>query len=680
MLVPLSWLKEYVDIPWDVHELARRLINAGAKVEAVHTLEHDYSGVVVGRITGAEPHPEAEGLTVCRVDVGGRTVQSVTGATNARPGMLVPVALAGASLPGLGGPVRETPVRGVLSEAVLCSERELGISDDHSGLMELPGELSPGEGVASALGLDEATLEFEVYANRPDHLSVYGIAREAAALTGGLLRPPEAEVREAAQPVHEAAQVEVRDPDLCPRYIARVIRGVKIGPSPAWMARRLRAAGMRPINNVVDVTNYVMLELGQPLHAFDYHRLAGRRIVVRRAREGETLRTLDGVLRQLDPDMLLICDAERPVAIAGVMGGEDSEVTPETTDILLESASFHPVSIRRTAKRLGMRTEASHRFERGIDPHLAALAADRAAKLIAELAGGEVLQGRIDAAAELPRPRELTLRLQRVNGMLGTDLSPQEVEGILNRLGFETRREKDGASLQVVVPTFRRDVEGEADLIEEVARIYGYDRIPATIPKGSGTQGGLSRPLPAVEQVRTLLAERGLCESITYSFVSPKLFDRLRIPDGHPWRRAIRLANPLSEDQSLMRTSLVPSLVEAAALNARRQVNDVRLFELGKVYLPRELPLKELPEERWTVALALMGQAPAHVWGEPARPVDFFDRQRPRGDAPRRAGRGRGVCEGGAPRAPSRAHGPAAGPGRPRGLAGRAPSGGGGRV
>ena len=382
MLVSLRWLKSYVDIPWGAQELASRLTRVGAKVESVHTLDHEYDRIIVGRIVGVRSHPDADTLSICEVDLGDRTVQSVSGAPNVREGLLVPVALPGASLPGLQGKVAETEVRGVPSQVVLCSERELGLSDDHTGLMELPGDLVPGQEIADALGLDDATLEIEVYPNRPDHLSVYGIAREVAAITGAEVRPPETAITEVDERVEDAASVEVLDQDLCPRYIARVIRGVKIGPSPAWLQQRLRAAGMRPINNVVDITNFVMLELGQPLHAFDYKRVAGRRIVVRRARAGERITTLDGQVRELDPDMLLICDAERPVAIAGVMGGEDSEVRPETTDILLEAATFDPISIRKTSKRLGLRTEASYRFERDVDPYLAELAADRAARLI----------------------------------------------------------------------------------------------------------------------------------------------------------------------------------------------------------------------------------------------------------------------------------------------------------
>ncbi len=625
MLVSLRWLETYVEIPWDAHELAARLTQAGAKVEGVHTLEHDYAGVVVGKIAAVRQHPGADALKVCQVDLGDRTVQSVSGAPNVREGLLVPVALPGATLPGIPGQVAEVELRGVPSQAVLCSEKELGLSDDHSGLMELPEDLRPGTPIAAALGLDDAVLEIEVYPNRPDHLSVYGIAREVAALTGGSLRRPETEVDEADQAAEEVASVEVLDPDLCPRYIARVIRGVKIGPSPAWLQRYLRAAGMRPINNVVDITNFVMLELGQPLHAFDYDRLAGGKIVVRRARPGERITTLDGQERELDPEMLLICDAERPVAIAGVMGGEDSEVRPETTNILLEAAYFDPISVRRTSKRLGLRTEASYRFERDLDPHLAELAADRAARLMAELAGGQVLRGKVDVATSLPSPKRLKLRMKRVRGMLGLDLATSEAQRILRGLGFGVEVDPDGAALNVEVPTFRRDIEGEADLIEEVARIYGYDAIPATLPAGGSLRGGLAWPLPAVERVRSLLASQGLYESITYSFTSPKLLDRMRIPADHPWRKAIKLANPLSDEQSIMRRSLLPSLVESAALNVRRQVSDIRLFELGKVYVPHSLPLASLPDERWTLAIAMSGEAPTHVWGEPPRKVDFYD-------------------------------------------------------
>lgn len=625
MLVSLRWLQDYVDIPWETTELAARLTRSGAKVESVRSLDHDYSGIVVGKIVEKKPHPDSDTLAICQVDVGGRRVQSVSGAPNVREGLLVPVALPGATLPGLEGAVAEATVRGVASEAVLCSERELGISDDHSGVMELPEDLTPGQAVIDALALDDAVLEIEVYPNRPDHLSVYGIAREVAAIAGTELRPPQTEIDEVEERVESAAKVEVHDPDLCPRYVARVIRGVKIGPSPAWLQQRLRAAGMRPINNVVDVTNYVMLELGQPLHAFDYHRVAGHKIVVRRARPGERITTLDDQVRELDPDILLICDAERPVAIAGVMGGEDSEVRPDTTDILLESANFNPVSIRKTSKKLGLRTEASYRFERDVDPHLAELAADRAARLIQELAGGEVLRGRVDVAAELPPPREITLRVKRVCAMLGAQVSPAEIKRILRGLGFDVELEKDATVMTVRVPTFRRDIEGEADLIEEVARIYGYDEIEPTLPTGAGVQGGLSWPLPAVEKVQSLLASLGLYEAISYSFISPKVFDRLRLSADHPWRKAIQLANPLTEEHSVMRTSLLPGLMDAVALNVRRRVADVRLFEVGKVYVAETLPLESLPAEKWTLGIAMAGGAATNVWGAPSRPVDFYD-------------------------------------------------------
>jgi len=625
MLVPVRWLRDYVDFPWSPHELAERMTMSGSKVEAVRSPGLESADIRAGRIVSAERHPNSDHLWVCRVDIGGRIVQSVSGAPNTAPGLLVPVALPGTKLSGSMQAIRAGEVRGVLSEAVLCSEAELGVSDDHSGLMELSGDISPGDDLVRGLGLDDAVIEFEISPNRPDCLSVVGLAREVAALSGGALRLPPLDPPESEPHASELAKVRVEAPHRCRRYIARVIRGARIAPSPLWLQSRLRAAGMRPINNVVDVTNYVMLELGQPLHAFDLARLANAEIVVRMARPGETMTTLDGAQRSFCDDDLLICDAERPVAVAGVMGGLDSEVTLETRDILLESASFEPTGVRRTSRRLGLRTEASHRFEKDLDPHLAELAVDRAARLIAELAGGSVAKGRIDVHSGLPAPRTLRVRPQRVNRMLGTCLSPAEMKRILEALEFGVEIENDGEQLAVAVPTFRRDVEGEADIAEEVSRIYGFDRIEPTLPKGASAQGGLSLPLPAIERVRDVLVAQGFAESITFSFISPKGYDRLQLPADHPWRRSIELANPLSEEQSVMRTTLIPSLLGAASLNARRRQPDVRLFEVGKVYIAERLPLESLPDERWTLALVLSGAAPSLGWGESSRPADFYD-------------------------------------------------------
>lgn len=624
MFVSLRWLKEYVDISLGSRALAERLTMAGIKVEGVHEPQARPEGAVVGRIVDVRPHPDAETLRICSVDVGGRVLQAVTGAPNAAAGMLVAAALPGATLPGIEGTVREASLRGVRSECVLCSERELGVSDDHSGLMELPADLPLGADVAAALGFDDAVFEFEVYANRPDCLSVVGLAREVAAVTGGELRLPPAEVPEGGGEARSLASVAIEAPDLCSRYIARVIRNVRVGPSPSWMQERLRKAGMRPINNVVDITNYVMLELGQPLHAFDYDRLRGRKIVVRRAKDGETLETLDGVVRRLTPDELLICDGEGPVALAGIMGGSDSEVQESTRNILLEAATFAPANVRRSSRRLGLHTEASHRFEKGLDPRLAEWAADRAARLMAELAGGEVARGRVDVHFGLPPEREMEVRPDRINGLLGTELSPAEMKRILKGLGFQVDLGKGAATIRVRVPWFRRDVEGEADVAEEIARIHGYEQIEPTLPTGASVQGKLSWPLPVLERIRTRLVALGISESLTYSFISPKGYDRLRLPAEHPWRRSIPLMNPLSEAQSVMRTTFLPSLLEAVALNQRRHQPDVRLFEIGRVYWAERLPLAGLPDEVRTLGLVLTGRVPA-AWGDPARAIDFFD-------------------------------------------------------
>ncbi len=623
MLTSLRWLQEYVDISLPPEALAERLTMAGVKVEGVHRPEARPRGVVVGRILEVRPHPSKDGLSLCRVDVGERVLETVTGAPNATAGMLVPVALPGALLPGAAGQVREAELHGVRSECVLCSERELGVSNDHSGLMELPGDLAPGADVADALGFDDPVFEFEVYANRPDCLSVVGLAREVAAVTGGPLRLPASEVPEGKAEARSLASVAVEAPDLCPRYIARVIRNVRVGPSPSWMQERLRKAGVRPINNVVDITNYVMLELGQPLHAFDYDLLQQRRIVVRRAEDGETLETLDGVTRRLNSEDLLICDGEGPVALAGIMGGARTEVRESTRNILLEAATFAAANVRRTSRRLGLQTEASHRFEKGLDPRLAEWAADRAARLMAELAGGEVARGRIDVRTEIPPERELDVRPARINEMLGASLSPAEMKRILKGLGFQVDLGKGASTIRVRVPWFRRDVEGEADIAEEIARIHGYDQIEPTLPTGASVQGRLSWPLPVLERIRARLVAAGLSESVTYSFISPKAYDRLRLPQDHPWRRSIPLMNPLSEAQSVMRTTFLPSLLEAVALNQRRRQGDVRLFEIGRVYRSESLPLESLPDEVRTLGVVLAGRVPA-TWGEPPREVGFF--------------------------------------------------------
>lgn len=623
MLVSYRWLEEYTEVPWGPEELAERLTSSGAKVEGIHYPGRQLEGVVVGEIVEVVPHPTAEGLKVCQVDVGERRITTVTGAPEVEAGWKVPVALPGWTIPGTSRTLREVEVQGVRSEGMLCSEKELGIGDDGAGLMRLPQEVEVGRPLGVELGLDDAVIEFEIYPNRPDCLSVVGIAREVSALTGESLSLPEPPRggRERSGP---AVDVTVSDPDLCPRYCAQVVEGVTIGPSPLWMQQRLRSAGMRPINNVVDVTNFVMLELGQPLHAFDLDRLIGPAIRVRRARPGERIITLDGVERALDPDMLVIADEQRPVAVAGIMGGEETEVTENTRTVLLEAATFHPASVRRTARRLGLHSEASNRFEKGLDPHLPEWAIARAAQLLAEVAGGKPSPVVTDVSQPLPEPQTLNLRPERVNRLLGTDLTPAEMKRCLRALHFGVELTGDGR-LQVDVPTYRRDVTREVDLIEEIARIYGYDRIEATLPTGSAVLGGEDPQAEQNERIRQRLIAAGLSEVITFSFMSPRSLGHLRLAGDDPWLQAIPIQNPLSEEQSLLRTNVVTGLIEVVGRNLRRQNDTVRIFEIGAVYRPKELPLTSQPREVPTLGIALTGEAPRTGWGDSVREVDFYD-------------------------------------------------------
>ncbi|OUN01012.1 MAG: phenylalanine--tRNA ligase subunit beta [Firmicutes bacterium ZCTH02-B6] len=622
MRVSYRWLMDYVDIPWPVEELADRLTMAGVKVEALERLAPpELAGIVVGEVCQIERHPDANHLLVCQVATGSGLHTVVTGATNLRAGDRVPVALPGSVLPG-GRRIEAAVFRGVTSEGMLCSEAELMVGDDADGIWVLPQDAPLGKSVLDAVGLDDTVLHLEIYPNRPDCLSVIGIAREVAALAGTRLRLPQVDVTDVDEPVAQATAVEVADTELCPRYTARVMRQVRIGPSPAWLVQRLRVAGMRSINNVVDITNFVMWEWGQPLHAFDYDTLRGGRIIVRRARAGETLVTLDGVERPLDEDMLVIADAERPVGVAGVMGGGNSEVTEGTRAVLLESANFQPVSVRRTARRLGLRTEASHRFEKGLDPNLAAVASLRAAQLIQELAGAQVLAGMIDIYPHPVEPRTVACRPQRIRRLLGTHLSDEEIAAYLEALDLSVQR--DGERLLVTVPTFRPDIQQEADLAEEVARLHGYDQVPDALPGGTSQVGGQRHPLPLLDRVRNVLVAMGLMECVTYSFVHPATADRLRWAQDDPRRRFIPLRNPLSEEHAVMRTSLLGGLLEAAARNRSRGVRAVHLFEIGAVYHPKNLPLTELPDERRKIGILMMGPVPQEQWGGRLSEVTFY--------------------------------------------------------
>jgi len=623
MLVPISWLKEYIDFELSPDELAEQLNLTGTAVESIKTLGEGLENVRVGQLLEVKPHPDADKLSVTTVYIGRpETLQVVCGAKNIKPGDKVPVALIGAHLPN-GVEIRAAKLRGVTSQGMLCSQAELKLGNDTGGIYILPEDVEVGELFAKAMGLDDTILELEITPNRPDCLSMVGVAREVGMITGGKLRKPAVSVSESPEKAEDVASVEILDPDLCPRYVARIIKGVKIGPSPGWMQQRLQKAGMRPINNIVDITNYVMLELAQPLHAFDFDTLKGRKIIVRRAKNGEHITTLDGVIRELDESMLVIADAERAVALAGVMGGADTEVSDETVDVLLESAYFEPKSIMRTSRNLGLLSESSARFEKGIDPNGSAFAADRAAQLMAEIAGGSVMQGAIDVYPNIIEPKKLPLRMERVNAILGTRLSVEEIISILSRIELSASPVEGTTDMWVIAPTFRPDLEREIDLIEEVARIYGYNNIESTLPESSGKQGGLSLRQKIAESIKNRLVASGLSEIITYSFIDPRDVDKLQVPEGDPFRWFVKLMNPLSEELSVLRTTLLVNLLRVLKYNVNREQYDVQVFEVGHVFWHEKG--KELPEEETMLGIALTGAWQADQWYEKARGVDFFD-------------------------------------------------------
>ena len=618
MNVSINWLKEYIDFDLSPEALADRLLMLGIETESIKQLGEGLGSVVVGKIKDVRNHPNADKLALCDVDAGqDADLQIVCGAPNARQGLIAPVALVGAQL-ATGLRVKPVKIRGEESRGMLCSEKELGIGDDASGLMELSADLPVGTPLATALGLDDAVLELEITPNRPDCLSMIGVAREIGAETGSPIKLPSINVREGTADVRDLTSVIIDAPELCPRYAARVIRGVRIAPSPKWLKRKLESIGVGTINNVVDITNFALMEYGHPLHAFDYHKLAENRIVVRRAVSDETLTTIDGTERKLASDMLVIADAEKPVALAGVMGGLDSEISDQTVDVLLESAYFHPPSVRKTSKALGMHTEASHRFERGADPEGVIPAINRAAQLIAELAGGEVAAGIIDVYPGKREPAQVKLRPERVNFVLGTQISSDEMVDILTRLGFDVT-----PAYEVTVPTFRPDVSREIDLIEEIARVHGYDNIPTTMPAGDVPTPPSTARSELRERVKTHLIASGMTEAVNYSFYDPRDFDRVRLDASDSVRKALKIRNPLSEDMSIMRTTLVPSLLENAQRNRNHRVENIQLFEMSKVFVPSGD--SELPNEPERIAGIIAGTIGAGVHGDPFRKADFFD-------------------------------------------------------
>lgn len=618
MKVSYNWLKEFVEIEFGPDELAERLTLSGAEVERVEKITPAFSGVVVGRVKSIEPDPKKPGWSWCRVKVGREEVTALCAAPNLVVGLLTAVALPGAVLPG--GRVETKKMGGKVSGAVLCSERELELGEDEGGVIELPARLTPGQPLAEALEIADAILEIDVTANRPDLLSVRGVARDVAALTGKPLLGPSEIQLETGPPIGDDASVTVEDYSLCPRYCARLIRGVRIGPGPFAVRRRLRLGGIKPVNNVVDATNYLLLELGHPLHAFDHGALNGGGVIVRTAREGESIVTIDGSERSLDPTTLVIADRGKPVAVAGVMGGLYSEIGDGTGNVLLESALFNPISIRRTSRALGMATEASRRFERGTDPELPPVALDRAAALIVELAGGQVAEGLIDRKKEDFRPRTVIIRAQRAGRLLGYPVSPELAADTLGRLGLDLKKEgKDG--LEFSIPSWRPDLTREVDLAEEIARLAGFDRIPAALPAAELTSPRLPPQQAVAEQAREALFGLGLDEVITCTFMDPRSLDRLGLDAEDPLRRAGRISNPVNKEQCLLRTTLVPGLLEVLAGNHNRKVMPVNIFEWGAVFSRKVSgPLMQ----RTLLSLLLSAAAGKPDWRRPEPVLDFF--------------------------------------------------------
>lgn len=620
MRVSLNWLKEYVDIEPDVDTLARQMTMLGLEIESIERPGAEIQDVYVGKILSIDPHPDADKLVVCRTDVGAdEALQIVCGAKNMRVGDMVPTAVVGATLPG-GFTIDRRKMRGVESQGMMCSTQELGLGEDHSGLLILDGDLPIGADAKPLLGLDDVIFEIEVIPNRGDWASMIGVARELAALYDNELRIPAITLRESAPPASEFSSVTIEAPDLCPRYIGRVLTNVTIGPSPRWLCRRLIAAGQRLINNVVDVTNFVLMETGHPLHAFDYDKLAQNRIVARRARDGEIMKTLDGESHTLGAEMLVIADGERPQAVAGIMGGEHSEVGEGTTRVFLESAYFNPVSIRRTSRALGISSESSLRFQRGADPEMAEYAINRAAMLMQQLAGAQIAEGLLDEYPKALEERRVRLRYARCNLLLGAEIDAHTQRNALEKLDFEVL-ESGAESCTVRAPSWRHDVSVEADLIEEVARLYGYDNIGVTLPRVRQSTKIFAPNERAVRQLRSQLAGQGLTELFNWTFSSLEAVRRAGLKGAY--LDMVTLANPLSENQATMRSTLIPGLLVNAARNINHGVLDIAAFELGPVYKP--LPDQDLPHESLRLGILLSGVGPPKHWSRPQASTDFYD-------------------------------------------------------
>ncbi len=635
MNTSLSWIKKYVpDLDVTPQEYTDAMTLSGTKVEGYERLDADLDKIVTGQIEKIERHPDADKLIVCQVNVGDQVVQIVTGAPNVKEGDKIPVVLDGGRVAGghdgkmtPGGiQIKKGKLRGVESCGMMCSIEELG-SDRNMypeapeyGIYIFPEDAVVGESAIHALGLDDVVFEYEITSNRVDCYSVIGIAREAAATFNKKFCPPQVKVTGNDEKASDYIQVEVQDQELCPRYIARVVKNVKIGPSPKWMQRCLAANGIRPINNLVDITNYVMEEYGQPMHAYDLDTISGHKIVVRCAENGEKFVTLDGQERTLDDKVLMICDAEKPVGIAGIMGGENSMITDEVKTVLFEAACFDGTNIRLSSKRLGHRTDASGKFEKGLDPNNAQAAIDRACQLMEELGAGEVVGGMVDVYSKKKEPVRVKFEPDKINDLLGTNLTKEEMLAYLQRVELNY----DPETNEIVAPTFRHDIFRTADLAEEVARFYGYDNIPTSLPRGEATTGKLPFKLRVEEVARDVAEFCGFSQGMCYSFESPKVFDKLLLPADSPLRQVVTISNPLGEDFSIMRTISLNGMLTSLATNFNRRNKSVRLYELGNIYLPKSLPLTDLPEERMIFTLGMYDDG--DFYDMKGVVEDFFDK------------------------------------------------------
>ena len=620
MNTSLSWIKAYVpDLDVTAQEYTDAMTLSGTKVEGYEKLDADLDKIVIGQIEKIEKHPDADKLIICQVNVGTETVQIVTGAPNVKEGDKVPVVLDGGRVAGGHEPgqrvaggikIKKGKLRGVESCGMMCSIEELG--SDRNMYPEAPeygiyifgDDAVVGESAIKALGLDDVVFEYEITSNRVDCFSVVGIAREAAATFGKEFHPPVVTPTGNDEDVNDYIKVRVENTDLCPRYCARVVKNIKIGPSPKWMQRRLASVGIRPINNLVDITNYVMEEYGQPMHAYDLDTIAGHQIVVRNAEKGEKFVTLDGQEREMDDSVLMICDGEKAVGIAGIMGGENSMITDHVQTMLFEAACFDGTNIRKSSKKVGLRTDASGKFEKGLDPNNAQAAIDRACQLVEEMGAGEVVGGLVDVYGKKKEPVRVPFDADAINALLGTDIPEADMLGYFEKIGLEY----DADAKEVIAPTFRHDLFRLADLAEEVARFYGYDNIPTTLPSGEATTGKLSFK-NRVEDVAKDIAEFcGFSQGMTYSFESPKVFDKLLLDEDDVLRQAIPIMNPLGEDYSIMRTISLNGMLTSLATNYNRRNKNVRLYEMGNIYLPKSLPLTELPDERMQFTLGMYGE------------------------------------------------------------------------